>query len=125
MPQLFQLMDGFARLFNNHLNLLGQGCFCLFWTFVILYEIQRRSARISGFAGPAGFPIIGNIAQIRWNASEQYRRWARTYSDVYQIQLGHVPVIVINGAAAAKSLLGQNPQAMGSRPIFPTFHKVS
>lgn len=91
---------------------------------LLVYAIQRLSKRIPNFTGPKGLPIVRNILQIRWNASEQYRIWALKYSAVYQVQLGHVPVIVINSAAAAKSILGQNTQAMSSRPVFPTFHKV-
>lgn len=39
--------------------------------------------------------------------------------------LGNVPVVVVNSAASAKVLFGQNAQALSSRPEFYTFHKVS
>ncbi|KAJ6070733.1 cytochrome P450 phenylacetate hydroxylase [Penicillium canescens] len=119
-------MDAWACLESFSCSLIAHPlniCLLLFLP-LLLYEIHRLSARISGFSGPGGVPIIGNIAQIRWNAPEQYRRWAQKYGPVYQIQLGHVPVIVINSATAAKTLLSQNTQNMGSRPIFPTFHKA-
>lgn len=91
---------------------------------IILNELTRASARVPGLKGPRGLPLIGNLAQIRKNASEQYRIWSRTYGPVYQIQLGNIPVVVVNSAAAAKTIFGQNAQALSSRPEFYTFHKV-
>ena len=70
-------------------------------------------------------PLIGNLAQIRVNAAEQYRIWSKAHGPVYQIMLGNVPVVVVNSAASAKVLFGQNAQALSSRPEFYTFHKVS
>lgn len=93
--------------------------------YVFINEFVRASARIPGFKGPRGLPLIGNLAQIRENAAEQYRLWSKTYGPVYQIQLGNIPVIVINSAASAKVLFGHNAQALSSRPEFYTFHKVS
>ena len=93
--------------------------------YIIINEFVREKARVSGLKGPRGLPIIGNLAQIRKNAAEQYRIWSRTYGPVYQIQLGNIPVVVVNSAAAAKVLFGQNAQALSSRPEFYTFHRVS
>ncbi|KAL4946186.1 hypothetical protein BDV06DRAFT_151730 [Aspergillus oleicola] len=92
--------------------------------YIVINEFIRSSARIPGFKGPSGLPLIGNLAQIRKNAAEQYRIWSKTYGPVYQIQLGNIPVMVINSAAAAKVLFGHNAQALSSRPEFYTFHKI-
>lgn len=92
--------------------------------YVIINEFIRSAARVPGIKGPRGLPLIGNLAQIRVNAAEQYRQWAKTYGPVYQIQLGNIPVLVVNSAAAAKVLFGQHSQALSSRPEFYTFHKV-
>lgn len=97
-------------------------------TFIafVVYEFIRWSARVPGFRGPPGRPIVGNLWQIRRkDAPEQYRQWAKRYGAVYQIQLGSIPVLVINSAAAAKAILSQNSHATSSRPEFYTFHKVS
>ncbi|GMF81376.1 unnamed protein product [Aspergillus oryzae] len=94
---------------------------CLYF---IVNEFIRAFSRVPGFKGPRGLPLIGNIAQIRKNAAEQYRIWSKTYGPVYQIQLGNIPVIVVNSAVSAKAIFGQNAQALSSRPEFYTFHKV-
>ncbi|KAJ6150775.1 hypothetical protein N7470_007369 [Penicillium chermesinum] len=102
---------------------LGLAAFILPLIYVILNEFTRASARIKGLTGPTGLPLIGNLAQIRVNAAEQYRLWAKQFGAVYQIQLGNIPIVVVNSAAAAKVLFGQNAQALSSRPEFYTFHK--
>ncbi|KAF1972180.1 cytochrome P450 phenylacetate hydroxylase-like protein [Bimuria novae-zelandiae CBS 107.79] len=92
--------------------------------YVVANEFVRRSARVKDFDGPRNWPLVGNIPDIKYNAAEQYREWSKTHGDVYQIQLGNVPVIVVNSAEAAKKIFGQNSQALSSRPVFWTFHKV-
>lgn len=93
--------------------------------YVVANEVVRRQARVPGLGGPKGLPLIGNLWQIRVNAAEKYRQWAQKHGAVYQIQLGNIPVVVVNSAASAKALFGQNAQALSSRPEFYTFHKVS
>ena len=92
--------------------------------YVILNEFIRDAARVKGMKGPRGLPLIGNLAQIRKDAAEQYRLWSKKHGAVYQIQLGNIPVVVVNSAASAKVLFGQNAQALSSRPETYTFHKV-
>ena len=92
--------------------------------YILANEVVRKQARVPGLGGPTGLPLIGNLLQIRTNAAEKYRQWSRTHGAVYQIQLGNIPVVVVNTAASAKVLFGQNAQALSSRPEFYTFHKV-
>lgn len=92
--------------------------------YILINELVRYNARFQKLSGPWGLPVIGNLWDIRHDAAEKYRHWAEKYGDVYQIQLGNIPVIVINSAATAKAIISQNTQAMSSRPEFYTFHKV-
>ncbi|ORY18378.1 cytochrome P450 [Clohesyomyces aquaticus] len=93
-------------------------------TYLVVNEYVRRAARVKGFSGPRNWPLVGNIPDIKFNAAEKYRQWSKIYGDVYQIQLGNVPVIVVNSAEAARKIFGQHSQALSSRPVFWTFHKV-
>ncbi|KAK1585569.1 cytochrome P450 [Colletotrichum navitas] len=92
--------------------------------YIVANEFIRVKARIAKLDGPRGLPLIGNLWDIRANAAERYRRWAQEFGAVYQIQLGNVPIVVVNTSAAAKVLFGQHAQALSSRPEFYTFHKV-
>ncbi|KAL3440708.1 cytochrome P450 [Aspergillus insuetus] len=113
-----------ARAVERPLQLLATVAFAVPVLYVIINEFIRASVRIPGFKGPRGLPLIGNLAQIRKNAAEQYRIWSKTYGPVYQIQLGNIPIMVVNSAASAKVLFGHNAQALSSRPEFYTFHKI-
>ena len=93
--------------------------------YILINELIRNNVRIPQLKGPRGLPLIGNLYQIRVNAAEQYRKWSKKYGGVYQIQLGNIPIVVVNTAEAAKVLFGQHAQALSSRPEFYTFHKVS
>lgn len=93
--------------------------------YILVNELVRHNARISNLDGPWGLPLIGNIRDIKVNASEKYREWAKKYGPVYQIQLGNIPIVVVNSAAAARHIFGANAQALSSRPEFYTFHKVN
>lgn len=112
-------------ILESPLQSLAATAFIVPIVYIIINEFIRASARVPGLKGPRGLPLIGNLAQIRKNAAEQYRVWSKTHGPVYQIQLGNIPVVVVNSAAAAKVLFGHNAQALSSRPEFYTFHKVS
>lgn len=92
--------------------------------YVFLNEIVRYRARVPGMKGPPGFPIIGNLYSIRTNAAAQYKDWSKVYGDVYQVQMGNVPVVVVNSAKATRALWVGQSQALSSRPVTYTFHKV-
>ncbi|ORY60264.1 cytochrome P450 [Pseudomassariella vexata] len=92
---------------------------------IIGNEIVRARARVPGMKGPRGWPVIGNLWDIRTNAAARFYDWSKTYGDVYQIQMGNTPVVVVNSAVAAKKLFVANSQAISSRPITYTFHKIA
>lgn len=92
--------------------------------YVLLNEIVRYRARVPGMKGPTGLPVIGNLYSIRTNAAAQYKAWSKVYGDVYQVQMGNVPVVVVNSAKATRALWVGQSQALSSRPVTYTFHKV-
>ncbi|KAL1848922.1 hypothetical protein Daus18300_013431 [Diaporthe australafricana] len=94
-------------------------------SYVVINEVVRYQARVPGMSGPPGLPLIGNLLSIRSNAAAQYREWSRRYGDVYQVQMGNVPVVVVNSAKATKYLWVGQSQALSSRPVTYTFHKVA
>jgi 3-hydroxyphenylacetate 6-hydroxylase len=93
-------------------------------SYIIGNEYVRYSRRIKGFSGPINWPLVGNIPDIKYNAADKYREWSKKFGAVYQIQLGNEPVIVVNSAEAARKIFGGHSQALSSRPVFWTFHKV-
>lgn len=93
-------------------------------SYVLINEVVRYRARVPGMKGPMGLPVIGNLYSIRTNAAAQYKAWSKVYGDVYQVQMGNVPVVVVNSAKATRALWVGQSQALSSRPVTYTFHKV-
>lgn len=87
-----------------------------------VFERRRKSFRIPGFPQAAGLPLIGNI--LVNNIAEQCRLWKYVYGDVFQVQLGEIPILVVNTAAAAKAIFTGHANALSSRPNLWTFHQV-
>ncbi|ANB15139.1 hypothetical protein AWJ20_2761 [Sugiyamaella lignohabitans] len=92
--------------------------------YVIINEFWRYNIRYKGFSGPVGYPIYGNIPQISKNAPETYRLWSKKFGPVFQIQLGNIPVLVVNSASKAREIFLTNSRQTNSRPKMYTFHKV-
>jgi 3-hydroxyphenylacetate 6-hydroxylase len=90
----------------------------------LLYETRRKTLRIPQFSGPAGWPVIGSLWDIKGSSAQQFWVWSKSYGDVFQIQLGDIPVLVVNSASAAKAIFSGHSNALCSRPVFFTFHKV-
>ncbi|KAI5362798.1 putative cytochrome P450 [Septoria linicola] len=118
----FQALRGQAL--DHSLHSVAVAFILIPFVYLIANELARYKARLPAFTGPTGLPLIGNIADIRVNAAEKYRQWKNKYGPVYQIQLGSIPVLVVNTAESARAIFGQHSQALSSRPVFYTFHKV-
>ncbi|KAI1255215.1 hypothetical protein MGN70_003279 [Eutypa lata] len=92
--------------------------------YILLNEIVRLQARIPKLPGPRGYPLLGSLPSLRGTAtSDEYRIWAERYGDVFQVQLGNVPAVIVNSAAAARALFITQREATNSRPVFHVLHK--
>ncbi|OTB00220.1 hypothetical protein M426DRAFT_324462 [Hypoxylon sp. CI-4A] len=113
------------KVTENLLLSVVVGSLALVSLYFVANEIIRSRSRISGLNGPKGWPVVGNLLDIWSNAAVKYQEWAKVYGDVYQVMLGNNCVVVVNSAASAKTLFMSNSQALSSRPITYTFHKVA
>ncbi|KAF7562302.1 hypothetical protein G7046_g1809 [Stylonectria norvegica] len=87
-------------------------------------ELLRFRSRISNLPGPRGYPILGSLPSLKGKTnSEEYRKWAKKYGDVFQVQLGNSTAVVVNSAAAARALFISQREATNSRPEFYVLHK--
>ncbi|KAI1415414.1 3-hydroxyphenylacetate 6 hydroxylase [Hypoxylon sp. FL1857] len=113
------------QLIENTFQSIVLGLLALLLVYLIANEVIRSRSRIPGLNGPKGWPVVGNLLDIWSNAALKYQEWAHEYGDVYQVMLGNTCVVVVNGAQTAKTLFSSNSQALSSRPITYTFHKVA
>ncbi|CRG92012.1 3-hydroxyphenylacetate 6-hydroxylase [Talaromyces islandicus] len=113
-----------VSLFNITTIRYLQGIAGIIAAFFLINEVYRWSVRIKGIPGPRGIPLLGNLRQItNTSPPEQYRLWSLKYGPLFQVQLGNVPILIINSAEVAKSLLIRESAAFNSRPLFYVFHK--
>uniref|UniRef100_A0A8C5SZ65 Uncharacterized protein n=1 Tax=Laticauda laticaudata TaxID=8630 RepID=A0A8C5SZ65_LATLA len=55
--------------------------------------------------GPWSLPILGNLLQLGDHTYVFFDQMRKKYGDVFQIQLGMVPVVVVNGPHVARHVL--------------------
>ncbi|KHN96381.1 3-hydroxyphenylacetate 6 hydroxylase [Metarhizium album ARSEF 1941] len=91
----------------------------------ICFVLWAKPSAPRKFPGPPAWPVVGNLPSIyRQHAERQFAEWAAVYGDVIQVQFGSLSVVVVNSAAAAKSIFTGSAAALSSRPVFHTFHQL-
>ncbi|CAI6088004.1 unnamed protein product [Clonostachys chloroleuca] len=94
-----------------------------FIIYLVVGEVARYRSRIPNLPGPRGLPVVGSLPWLRGKVhAEQYRLWSLKYGDVFQVQLGERTAVIVNSAAAARSLFLGQREAMNSRPLFYVLH---
>jgi len=66
--------------------------------------------RIADLPGPRGWPIVGNLLQIRpAQVHRDVERWARQYGPLFRITLGPQPIIVVTDHEHIAAVLRDRP----------------
>lgn len=69
----------------------------------IYHEYLRLKSRVKGLPGPRGYPIVGNLFQIKGKpAYENYRKWAKEYGPVFQGKLKAPPPHTLENSRAVR-----------------------
>ncbi|KAJ6669569.1 hypothetical protein lerEdw1_000118 [Lerista edwardsae] len=71
--------------------------------------------------GPWSLPIVGNLFQLGEYPYISFDRMRKTYGDVFQIKLGMVPVVVVNGLDSVKQVLLRDGESFAGRPYMQSF----
>ncbi|XP_044302426.1 cytochrome P450 1A1-like [Varanus komodoensis] len=71
--------------------------------------------------GPWSLPILGNLLQLGEHPYLSLDLMRKKYGDVFQIKLGMVPVVVVNGLSAVKQVLLRDGENFAGRPDMHTF----
>ncbi|XP_034755152.1 cytochrome P450 1B1 [Etheostoma cragini] len=74
--------------------------------------------------GPLAWPLIGNASQMGNAPHLYFTRMAKKYGNVFQIKLGSLPVVVLNGDSIKAALVNQGYDFAG-RPDFTSFKYIS
>ena len=99
-----------AMLLRDPLTLLLLATTCI---FLVLRRMQENTGLPPG---PFSWPIIGNLHLLGSKPHERLTELAKTFGDVYRLQLGSRRVIVLNSLDCVKETLVKKSSDFSSRP---------
>ncbi|XP_046561767.1 cytochrome P450 1A2-like [Haliotis rubra] len=70
--------------------------------------------------GPWGYPVLGHLPLLGTEPHVTFQKLRMKFGDVFRIQLGTWPALVINGKKAIKEALVEQGDAFSGRPQFYT-----
>ncbi|KAH9975377.1 cytochrome P450 [Lactifluus volemus] len=66
--------------------------------------------------GPTGFPLIGNVLEMRSKQWLNFMRWKREFGDIFYLNAAGQPIIVLNTQKVAADLLDRRAGIYSDRP---------
>ncbi|NXS27764.1 CP1A5 protein, partial [Pomatostomus ruficeps] len=104
--------------------LLVAAVFCL--VFVALQRLQRPVPEgLRRPPGPRGFPVLGNVLELRKDTHLALSRLSRRYGDVMEVRIGTRPVLVLSGLETIRQALVKQGEDFMGRPDLYSFRFVA
>ncbi|XP_018414433.1 PREDICTED: cytochrome P450 1A5-like isoform X2 [Nanorana parkeri] len=93
--------------------------------FLILRAYTQRVPHgTKRLLGPFPLPIIGNLLSLSKNPHLSLTKMSETYGDVFQIQIGTKPVLVLSGLQTLRQALLKQGDVFNGRPDLFTFRLI-
>ncbi|KAH9065324.1 cytochrome P450 [Lactarius vividus] len=67
--------------------------------------------------GPQGYPIIGNVLELRSQQWLRFTEWRKQYGDVIYLNAAGQPVVILNSQKVAADLLDRRAGIYSDRPV--------
>ncbi|XP_013379323.1 cytochrome P450 1A5 [Lingula anatina] len=74
--------------------------------------------------GPIAWPVLGNLLQLGTKPHVTLTNWRSMYGDVYQMQMGSRPTVVLNGLETCRQALVKQAEDFAGRPAFYSFNFI-
>ncbi|NXO64189.1 CP1A4 protein, partial [Phainopepla nitens] len=104
--------------------LLVAAAFCL--VSLLLRRLQRRVPEgLRGPPGPRGYPLVGNVLELRKDTHLALARLSRRYGDVMEVRIGTRPVLVLSGLDTIRQALVKQGEDFMGRPDLYSFRFVA
>ncbi|NXH58878.1 CP1A4 protein, partial [Rhabdornis inornatus] len=108
--------------------LLVAAALCLVLVALQWLQQQQQQPVPSGLRrppGPRGYPVLGNVLELRKDPHLALTRLSRRYGDVMQVSIGTRPVLVLSGLDTIRQALVKQGEDFMGRPDLHSFHYIS
>ncbi|XP_027567945.1 cytochrome P450 1A4-like [Pipra filicauda] len=104
--------------------LLVAAVFCL--VFLLLQSLQQHIPKgLKSPPGPRGYPILGNVLELRKDTHLALTKLSQKYGDVMEVRIGMRPVLVLSGLETIKQALVKQGEDFLGRPDLQSFQYIS
>ncbi|XP_051626362.1 cytochrome P450 1A5-like [Manacus candei] len=104
--------------------LLVAAVFCL--VFLLLQSLQQHIPKgLKSPPGPRGYPILGNVLELRKDTHLALTKLNQKYGDVMEVRIGMRPVLVLSGLETIKQALVKQGEDFKGRPDLHSFRYVA
>ncbi|XP_068267043.1 cytochrome P450 1A5-like [Nyctibius grandis] len=105
--------------------LLAAAVFCLVFLLIQSLQQQHVPPGLKSPPGPRGYPILGNVLELRKDTHLVLTRLSQKYGDVMQVRIGTRPVVVLSGLDTIKQALVKQGEDFMGRPDLYSFRYVA
>ncbi|NXA26181.1 CP1A4 protein, partial [Ibidorhyncha struthersii] len=104
--------------------LLAAAVFCL--VFLLIQSLQQHVPKgLKSPPGPRGYPILGNVLELRKDPHLALTRLSQKYGDVMEVRIGTRPVLVLSGLETIRQALVKQGEDFMGRPGLHSFQYIS
>ncbi|XP_044765927.1 cytochrome P450 307a1 [Coccinella septempunctata] len=95
-------------------------------SFLLVWWFLSPNKKTSTAPGPRPWPIVGSIHLLGQHETpfQAFTELSKIYGDIFSINLGTVPCVVVNNLQLIKEVLVAKGADFGGRPDFMRFHKL-
>ncbi|KAG1873184.1 cytochrome P450 [Suillus subluteus] len=91
----------------------------IIWIVTKLLSIGRREQHLP--PGPPTVPLLGNALMVPPKFAQlKFTEWARQYSGIFSLKIGHGTVVVVSDAKVLKEFMDMRSNETSGRPSFYT-----
>ncbi|NXN94540.1 CP1A5 protein, partial [Rhinopomastus cyanomelas] len=104
--------------------LLAAAVFCL--VFLLIQSLRQHVPQgLKRPPGPRGYPILGNVLELRKDTHLALTKLSQKYGDVMEVRIGMRPVLVLSGLDTIKQALVKQGEDFMGRPDLYSFRYVT
>ncbi|NXW04449.1 CP1A4 protein, partial [Fregetta grallaria] len=118
------LLVGSQGIVSTTEVLLAAAVFCL--VFLLIQSLRHHVPKgLKSPPGPRGYPILGNVLELRKDTHLALTRLSQKYGDVMEVRIGTRPVLVLSGLDTIRQALVKQGEDFMGRPDLHSFQYIS